>query len=52
MEVLDMNSLLISASLDWLRDRVYFEALVRDDNYAKSRLGFKAPNIFIMELTP
>ena len=31
---------------------MYFEALVRDDNYAKSRLGFKAPNIFIMELTP
>ncbi|KIM49565.1 hypothetical protein M413DRAFT_438755 [Hebeloma cylindrosporum] len=38
--------------VDWLRDRVYFEALGRDENYAKTRLGFKAPNIFIMELTP
>jgi len=37
--------------IDWLRDRVYFEGLTRDDNYAKHRLGFKAPNIFVMELT-
>jgi len=37
--------------VDWLRDRVYFEGLMRDDGYAKSRLGYKAPNIFVMELT-
>ena len=36
--------------VDWLRERVYFEGLVRDDHYAKSRLGFKAPDVFIMEL--
>lgn len=36
---------------DWLRERVYFEGLSRDDNYIKSRLGFKAPNIFVMDLT-
>ena len=38
-------------SVDWLRDRVYFEGLSRDDKYAQNRLGFKAPNIFVMELT-
>ncbi|PPQ79657.1 hypothetical protein CVT26_015783, partial [Gymnopilus dilepis] len=37
--------------IDWLRDRVYFEGLSRDDKYAQNRLGFKAPNIFVMELT-
>ncbi|KAK0210161.1 hypothetical protein DFS33DRAFT_262250 [Desarmillaria ectypa] len=36
---------------DWLRDRYYFESLRRDDAYAESRLGFKAPNIFVMSLT-
>ncbi|KAF9533628.1 hypothetical protein CPB83DRAFT_485505 [Crepidotus variabilis] len=36
--------------VDWLRDRVYFEGLVKDDHYAKTRLGFMAPNIFVMEL--
>lgn len=35
---------------DWLRDRVYFEGLSKDDNYIQSRLGFKAPNIFVMDL--
>ncbi|KAK7438388.1 hypothetical protein VKT23_018002 [Stygiomarasmius scandens] len=35
---------------DWLRDRVFFERLRKDDNYIASRLGFKAPNIFIMDL--
>ncbi|KAF8188337.1 hypothetical protein BJ912DRAFT_968507 [Pholiota molesta] len=37
--------------VDWLRERVYFEGLSRDDNYARNRLGFRAPNIFIMDLT-
>ena len=36
--------------VDWLRERVYFEGLVKDDNYAQGRLGFKAPNIFVMDL--
>ena len=37
--------------VDWLRDKVYFETLQRKDSYAISRLGFKAPNIFVMSLT-
>ncbi|KAF9050244.1 hypothetical protein BJ165DRAFT_1342466 [Panaeolus papilionaceus] len=36
---------------DWLREKVYFEGLCKDPSYAKQRLGFQAPNIFIMELT-
>jgi len=37
--------------VDWLRERVYFEGLSRDDNYARQRLGYRAPNVFIMDLT-
>lgn len=37
-------------SADWLRDKVFFEKLVRKDSYAKARLGFSAPNIFVMLL--
>ncbi|KAG6909593.1 hypothetical protein DXG01_016632 [Tephrocybe rancida] len=36
---------------DWLRDRVFFEAMRKDDAYAVSRLGFKAPNIFVLDLS-
>jgi len=36
--------------VDWLRERVFFEGLRKSDSYAKSRLGFKAPNIFVMDL--
>ncbi|KAJ7253313.1 hypothetical protein B0H12DRAFT_1116564 [Mycena haematopus] len=36
--------------VDWLRERVFFEGLRKSDGYAKSRLGFKAPNIFVMDL--
>ncbi|KII89401.1 hypothetical protein PLICRDRAFT_606564 [Plicaturopsis crispa FD-325 SS-3] len=36
--------------VDWLRERIYFEGLVKDDKYAKIRLGFSAPNIFLMQL--
>lgn len=36
---------------DWLRERVYFEGLVRKDTYTVGRLGFKAPNIFCIQLT-
>ncbi|KAF8810045.1 hypothetical protein BYT27DRAFT_6499238 [Phlegmacium glaucopus] len=37
--------------VDWLRERVYFEGLSREDNYTRQRLGYRAPNIFIMDLT-
>lgn len=36
--------------VDWLRDRVYFEGLSKSDSYAIKRLGYKAPNIFLMTL--
>jgi len=36
--------------VDWLRERVYFEGLSRDDSYARQRLGYRAPNVFIMDL--
>ncbi|KAG6854178.1 hypothetical protein C0991_009830 [Blastosporella zonata] len=36
---------------DWLRERQYFEGLRKDDNYVISRLGYKAPNIFVMNLS-
>jgi len=36
--------------VDWLRERVFFEALRKNDPYVISRLGFRAPNIFVMEL--
>ncbi|KAJ3740485.1 hypothetical protein DFH05DRAFT_1508981 [Lentinula detonsa] len=36
---------------DWLRERTFFDRLQRNDAYAAQRLGYKAPNIFVMELT-
>jgi len=35
---------------DWLRDKVFFDGLEVDDDYATTRLGFKAPNVFTMSL--
>ena len=35
---------------DWLRDKIYFEGLTKKDHYTGARLGFKAPNIFVMNL--
>lgn len=35
---------------DWLRERTFFEGLRRHDSYVISRLGFKAGNIFVMDL--
>ncbi|KAG8712589.1 hypothetical protein FRC11_014756 [Ceratobasidium sp. 423] len=35
---------------DWLRDKVFFDGLELDDDYAVTRLGFKAPNVFTMSL--
>ncbi|KAH9483650.1 hypothetical protein JR316_0003120 [Psilocybe cubensis] len=37
--------------VDWLRERVYVDRFDRDDGYARSRLGFKAPNVLVMDLT-
>jgi len=37
--------------LDWLLEKAFLEELRVDDEYANSRLGFKAPNVFVMELT-
>ncbi|KAK1235760.1 hypothetical protein PQX77_001004 [Marasmius sp. AFHP31] len=34
---------------DWLRDKVYLEKLGKQDDYAIQRLGYKAPNIFVMD---
>ncbi|KAJ7084821.1 hypothetical protein B0H15DRAFT_951317 [Mycena belliarum] len=36
--------------VDWLRERTFFEGLRKSDPYSVSRLGFKAPNIFVMDL--
>ncbi|ETW85172.1 hypothetical protein HETIRDRAFT_438198 [Heterobasidion irregulare TC 32-1] len=36
--------------VDWLRDKVSFESMVKDDNYIHGRLGFSAPNIFLLRM--
>jgi len=33
---------------DWLRDKIFFDGLEQDDDYSLKRLGFKAPNVFVM----
>ncbi|OCH88248.1 hypothetical protein OBBRIDRAFT_692655, partial [Obba rivulosa] len=35
---------------DWLRDKVYFEKMGKKEHYVKARLGFNAPNVFVMAL--
>jgi len=35
---------------DWLCEAHFFDQLHRDDRYAEQRLGFAAPNIFVMKL--
>ncbi|KAH8110619.1 hypothetical protein DFH11DRAFT_755532 [Phellopilus nigrolimitatus] len=37
--------------IDWLRGKVYFDGLEHDDEFAKSRLGFAAPNVLKMTLS-
>ena len=37
--------------LDWLLEKAFLEGFHIDDEYANNRLGFKAPNVFVMELT-
>jgi len=36
--------------IDWIRERVFFNGLERDDDFARKRLGFAAPNIFVLHL--
>ncbi|KAH9890514.1 hypothetical protein C8Q73DRAFT_704565 [Cubamyces lactineus] len=36
---------------DWLREKVFFDKLIKRDHYAKQRLGFTAPNIFVLVLS-
>ncbi|KAF5367654.1 hypothetical protein D9757_010989 [Collybiopsis confluens] len=36
---------------DWLRERTFFDSLHRKESYVSQRLGYGAPNIFVMELT-
>ncbi len=36
---------------DWLRERVFFDKLIRKDGYSKARLGYSAPNIFVLSLS-
>jgi len=36
--------------VDWLREKVYFDGLSKREAYAETRLGFKAPNIFVVQL--
>ncbi|KAI0078976.1 hypothetical protein K474DRAFT_1738810 [Panus rudis PR-1116 ss-1] len=33
---------------DWLLDKQYFDSMEREDRYAIQRLGFAAPNIFVV----
>lgn len=37
--------------VDWLRERVFFDKLIRKDGYSKARLGYAAPNIFVLSLS-
>jgi len=36
--------------IDWLREKVYFDGLVKRDSYSVQRLGYQAPNIFFVQL--
>jgi len=37
---------------DWLLNHRYFDSLSRDDDFAITRLGFRAPNILKLDLVP
>jgi len=36
--------------IDWLREKVYFDGLLKRDKYSVDRLGYRAPNIFVVQL--
>ena len=48
-ERFDTDGMLL-ASLDWLLDRRIFNGLSRDAAYCEARLGFNAPNAFLLDL--
>ncbi|GBE82811.1 hypothetical protein SCP_0411970 [Sparassis crispa] len=35
---------------DWLQSKVWFDKLARKDHYVRGRLGYSAPNIFVLSL--
>ncbi|KZS98730.1 hypothetical protein SISNIDRAFT_403903 [Sistotremastrum niveocremeum HHB9708] len=35
---------------DWLRDKTWFESIHTEEKYVRDRLGFSAPNIFVLDL--
>ncbi|KAH9914508.1 uncharacterized protein BXZ73DRAFT_54925 [Epithele typhae] len=37
--------------VDWLRERLFFDKLIHREGYAKGRLGFSAPNVYVLSLT-
>lgn len=41
---------LLTQSTDWLRDRHMFDNIQYNQQYAETRLGFSAPNVFVMRL--
>ena len=45
------DRILCAVHTDWLRERVFFDKLSRKDGYAKARLGYSAPNIFVLSLS-
>ena len=40
-----------SCQTDWLAGRVMFDGLDSDNEFAKKRLGYEAPNIFRLNLS-
>ncbi|KAI0668370.1 hypothetical protein C8Q78DRAFT_254351 [Trametes maxima] len=36
---------------DWLREKVFFDRLAKKEGYAKQRLGYNAPNVFVLVLS-
>ncbi|KAI8974263.1 hypothetical protein BD414DRAFT_498622 [Trametes punicea] len=36
---------------DWLREKVFFDRLMKKESYSRQRLGYYAPNIFVLVLT-
>jgi len=35
----------------WLRDRIFFDGLEKDDDFSVKQIGFKASNVFCMQVT-
>jgi len=39
------------ARFAWLRDRIFFDGLEKDDDFSVKQIGFKASNVFCMQVT-